>query len=60
MNGEWRIQNSGNLEFGIWNLEFENLIMEYLEIFINGYTGYASYLWQEINYPSKSLHCKLT
>ena len=30
--------------------------MKYLEIFINGYKGYASYLWHEITHPSITNH----
>ena len=26
--------------------------MEYIQTFINGYTGYANYLWYEITHPS--------
>ncbi len=26
--------------------------MEYLKVFVNGYTGYANYLWHEITHPS--------
>lgn len=44
---------------GAWNLfrrrfgtSTSPVMQEYIDIFVNGYTGYARYLWQEITHPA--------